>query len=95
MIRRKEKNFMNFSGLDRRVIQNFSLQTTWRQIGTWAKMQDYYTDVLGHKYQFRNRMDQVILDHDQSIFSTLADSTSLIIDGIDDDENLIENPSLI
>ena len=68
------------------MIQNFSLQTTWRQIGMWVRIQNYFTDALVHTYQFWNRTDQIILDQDRSIFSTFADSTSLTIDGINNDD---------
>jgi hypothetical protein len=55
--------------------------TEWKQIATWLKTQKILQDISVDTYEFWDREHGNIIDEHQSIFSTLDNFDSIIIDG--------------
>jgi hypothetical protein len=72
-----------FYYLDKQEIKFFDPITKWEQIILWLKTQNILTDIFVDTYHFWDREHRNILDKHQSISSTLDNSTSITIDGID------------
>jgi hypothetical protein len=75
-----------FFCLDKQEIKLFDPISKWEQIALWLKTQNILTETPVDSYYFWDRERRNILDKQQSISSTLGNSTSITIDGINGDD---------
>ncbi|CAF4192698.1 unnamed protein product, partial [Rotaria sordida] len=75
---------ITFRGIEnQQQIKAFHPMTKWQQIDLWLKTFENIVDLSVDNYNYWNRQDRIIIDENEIISSTTAQSTSITVDGID------------